>query len=220
MAPTKKNKVKSKATKIKTALKAKTKAVSKVKATTKVKTKVAPKVKTSIKAKAKVVPKVKASIKAKAETKAKTKDKGRSLSKVKSKTTPSKTARSSSGLSNKKSTGVDKALARVAPTSAKAKGIAWLQPLDDRLLVEIVEEPKVSPGGIILIDSTEQPENLHGIVLSIGRGHQTKKGKIRPIEAKKGDKIIFSKYSGDKITKDGVNFVVIRESDVLGFSSN
>jgi len=104
--------------------------------------------------------------------------------------------------------------------STKPKGKAWLRPLDDRLLIEITDEPKKSPGGIILIDSTEQVENLQGFVIAVGRGHQGKKGRIRPIEAKTGDKVIFSKYSGDKISHDGVNFVVIRETDVLGFASN
>lgn len=209
MAPTKKNKAKA-------VLK------SKAKATPKAKTSIKAKVKTkaNIKAKAKTGVKAKTSAKAKVsvKTKAKASTKGKNPSPSKQNI---KAAQSPIGLSTKKSTSVNKTSTRIAThTSAKAKGTAWLQPLDDRLLVEIVEEPKVSPGGIILIDSSEQPENLHGIVLSIGRGHQNKKGKIRPIEAKKGDKIIFSKYSGDKITKDGVNFVVIRESDVLGFSSN
>lgn len=104
--------------------------------------------------------------------------------------------------------------------SSKPKGKAWLRPLDDRLLIEIAEEPKQTPGGIILIDSTEQAENLRGFVIAIGRGHQNKKGRIRPIEAKAGDKVIFSKYAGDKISHDGVNFVVIRETDILGFASN
>lgn len=104
--------------------------------------------------------------------------------------------------------------------SSKPKGRAWLHPLDDRLLIEVTEEPKQTTGGIILIDSTEQAENLRGFVIAIGRGHQGKKGRIRPIEAKAGDKVIFSKYAGDKITHDGVNFVVIRETDILGFASN
>lgn len=103
---------------------------------------------------------------------------------------------------------------------SKPKGTAWLRPLDDRLLIEIAEEPKQTPGGIILIDSTETTENMRGFVIAVGRGHQSKKGRIRPIEAKAGDKVIFSKYAGDKISHDGVNFVVIRETDILGFASN
>ncbi len=96
--------------------------------------------------------------------------------------------------------------------------MAWLHPLDDRLLIELVEEPQVSPGGIILIDSSQQPENLQGVVLAVGRGHQNKKGRLRPIETKAGDKVIFSKFSGDKITQNGVNFVIIRESEILGYA--
>lgn len=102
--------------------------------------------------------------------------------------------------------------------SPKAK--AWMKPLDDRLLVELAEIEQVSPGGIILVDSSVQPENIEGYVTAIGRGHQNKKGRIRPIELKVGDKVVFSKYAGDKISHNGVNFVIIRESEVLGFAAN
>jgi chaperonin GroES len=54
----------------------------------------------------------------------------------------------------------------------------------------------------------------------VGRGHQSKKGRIRPVEVTVGDKIIFSKYAGDKISQDGVNFVVIRETEILGLAAN
>lgn len=106
------------------------------------------------------------------------------------------------------------------PKALTPKGSAWLQPLDDRILVELCEEPQVSPGGIILVDSSTQPDNVQGLVLAVGRGHQSKKGRIRPVEVKKGDKIIFSKYSGDKVSLHGVNFVIIRESEILGFASH
>jgi chaperonin GroES len=100
------------------------------------------------------------------------------------------------------------------------KSQPWMQPLDDRILVEIADGPQTSPGGIILVDTAIQPDNVQGYVVSVGRGHQSKKGRIRPIEVKAGDKIIFSKYTGDKVSHDGVNFVIIRESEVLGFASN
>ncbi|MEY4615690.1 MAG: hypothetical protein RJB66_650 [Pseudomonadota bacterium] len=108
--------------------------------------------------------------------------------------------------------------AATKPTTAKTK--AWMKPLDDRLLVELIEADQVSQGGIILVDSSIQPENLEGFVTAIGRGHQNKKGRIHPIELKVGDKIIFSKYAGDKVSHNGVNFVIIRETDVLGFAAN
>lgn len=120
----------------------------------------------------------------------------------------------STKLASKKATSVQK------PVVTKPKGTAWLQPLDDRILVELVKIDEVSPGGIILVDSSIQPDNLQGVVLAIGRGHQNKKGHIRPLDVKIGDKIVFSKYAGDKISQDGVNFVVIRETEVLGFAAN
>ncbi len=104
--------------------------------------------------------------------------------------------------------------------SAKPKGTAWLQPLDDRLLIEIIDEPKQTSGGLILVDTTEQNENLQGFVIKVGRGHQNKKGRVRPIEAKAGDRVIFSKYAGDKVTHDGIKFVILRETEVLGFAAH
>lgn len=128
--------------------------------------------------------------------------------------TPKATAKSKSSTDNKWTSDISR------KASAKPKGKTWLQPLDDRLLIEVAEQPKQTPGGIIIVDSAETTENLRGFVIAVGRGHQNKKGRIRPIEAKAGDKVIFSKYAGDKISHDGVNFVVIRETDILGFASN
>ncbi len=108
-----------------------------------------------------------------------------------------------------------------APKKATGpKGKAWLKPLDDRLLVEVAEVATTTPGGIVLVDSSSQPDNTQGYVLAVGRGHQNKKGRIRPVEVNVGDKIIFSKYAGDKVSLDGVNFVIIRETEILGFAAN
>lgn len=153
---------------------------------------------------------------------------------VKTKTTP-KAALAKSKPSAKKATKPKATVAKKATAKASVakvasakkpskpqgpKGKAWLLPLDDRILVEIAEMAPVSPGGIILVDSSYQPENVHGHVIAVGRGHQSKKGRIRPTDVKVGDKIIFSKYAGDKVSHDGVNFVIIRETEVLGFASN
>lgn len=96
---------------------------------------------------------------------------------------------------------------------------AWLHPLDNRLLIQVIEKEEITAGGIVLTDGSSQVNNLEGVVLAVGRGHQNKKGKIQPIEAKTGDKVIFSKYAGDKLSLDGVNFVVIRETEILGFAA-
>lgn len=179
--------------------------------------------KSSAKAKTKVVAKAKKPVAAKA-TKSKTKaTPKKKVNLAKKPVAVKKTAKKSAGLSKAKASPKPKAPAKPTTTSKKTsapKGVAWMQPLDDRILVEIADSEQVTPGGIVLIDSSNQPENMHGYVVAVGRGHQSKKGRIRPIEVKAGDKIIFSKYAGDKVSYDGVNFVIIRETEVLGFAAN
>lgn len=141
--------------------------------------------------------------------------KSKSIAKNITKTTTPKAKVPILKTNNGKAKGTNKEI----PTK-KPKGQAWMKPLDDRILIEVVEESSVSPGGIILVDSSIKPENIQGFVIAVGRGHQTKKGRIHPVEVKAGDKIIFSKYAGDKVSQDGVNFVIIRESEILGLASN
>lgn len=181
-----------------------TKVANKKVAAKKPKSTVKPKAKTKPVAKKKTAPKAVATKKSPAKKASPVTTKKASGKSVKPKATPTVKANKSAG----------------STKATKPASKAWMQPLDDRILVEVIEENQTSPGGIIIVDSSTQPDNLSGFVLSVGRGHQNKKGRIRPIELKAGDKIIFSKYAGDKISKDGVNFVIIRETEVLGFASN
>jgi chaperonin GroES len=91
-------------------------------------------------------------------------------------------------------------------------------PLHDRILVRRVEEADTTRGGIIIPDSAkDKPQE--GEVVSVGKGKISEEGKVRPLDVKDGDRILFGKYSGTEIKIDGEDFVIMREEEVLGVLS-
>ena len=90
-----------------------------------------------------------------------------------------------------------------------------IRPLNDRILVVRVEEEKKTAGGIIIPDTAkEKPQE--GKVVAAGPGKVADDGKRIPIEVKKGDRVLFSKYAGSEIKIDGVEHIFMREDDILG----
>jgi chaperonin GroES len=90
-----------------------------------------------------------------------------------------------------------------------------IKPLNDRVLVIRVEEEQKTAGGIIIPDTAkEKPQE--GKVVSAGPGKLDDDGKRVPMEVKKGDRILFSKYAGTEIKIDGVEHIFMREDDILG----
>src|ERR671937_125988 len=90
-----------------------------------------------------------------------------------------------------------------------------LTPLHDRILIRRVEEQESVRGGIIIPDTAkEKPQE--GEVIAVGRGKINEEGKVRPLDVKEGDRILFGKYSGTEIKLDGEDFVIMREEEVLG----
>ncbi len=89
------------------------------------------------------------------------------------------------------------------------------RPLHDRLLVKRMNEEKTTKGGIIIPDSAKE-KPLEAEVVSIGNGKILEDGKVRPMDIKAGDKILFSKYAGTEIKIEGDEFLILREEDVLG----
>jgi chaperonin GroES len=88
-------------------------------------------------------------------------------------------------------------------------------PLHDRILVRRVDEGETIRGGIIIPDSAkEKPQE--GEVISVGKGKSNDEGKVFPLDVKKGDRILFGKYSGTEIRIDGEEFLIMREEEVLG----
>ncbi len=90
-----------------------------------------------------------------------------------------------------------------------------LTPLHDRILVRRVEEEETTRGGIVIPD-TAKDKPQEGEVIAVGKGKINEEGKIRPLDVKEGDRILFGKYSGSEIKLDGEEFVIMREDEVLG----
>lgn len=89
------------------------------------------------------------------------------------------------------------------------------RPLHDHVLVRRVEADTKSPGGIIIPDTVkEKPQE--GQVVAVGSGAQTEKGAVVPLSVKKGDRVLFGKYSGSEVKIKGEELVILRESDILG----
>src|ERR1044071_730653 len=89
-----------------------------------------------------------------------------------------------------------------------------LQPLGDRLIVEVLEEEEQTVSGIVLPDTAkEKPQR--GRVLSVGPGGRNDKGELVPMDVAEGDEVIFSKYGGTEIKVEGDEVLILRESDVL-----
>ena len=90
-----------------------------------------------------------------------------------------------------------------------------LRPLQDRILVQRVEEATTTKGGIIIPDSAKE-KPAEGKVVSVGNGKLADDGKRVPLEVKKGDRILFGKYSGTEVKIEDEDYLIMREDDVLG----
>ena len=90
-----------------------------------------------------------------------------------------------------------------------------IRPLQDRLLVKRIAEEEKTKGGIIIPDSAKEKPS-EGEVVAVGNGKIDEKGALRALTVKKGDRILFGKYSGNEIKVDGVDHLILREDDILG----
>ena len=90
-----------------------------------------------------------------------------------------------------------------------------LRPLQDRILVQRVEEETTTKGGIIIPDTAKE-KLAEGKVVAVGNGKVGEDGKRIALEVKKGDRILFGKYSGTEVKISGDEYLIMREDDVLG----
>jgi len=90
-----------------------------------------------------------------------------------------------------------------------------LKPLQDRILVQRVEEEKTTKGGIIIPDTAKE-KPAEGKVVAVGNGKLGDDGKRMPLEVKEGDRILFGKYAGTEVKIEGEEYLIMREDDVLG----
>ncbi len=90
------------------------------------------------------------------------------------------------------------------------------KPLGDRILVKRLEDEAEKTAGGIIIPDTAKEKPQRGKVVSLGEGKRTEEGSILPMRLKKGQEILFGKYSGSEVKIDGEEYVIMREDDVLG----
>jgi chaperonin GroES len=90
-----------------------------------------------------------------------------------------------------------------------------IRPLNDRILVKRLESETKTAGGIIIPDSAKE-KPVEGEVIAVGSGKLNDKGERVPLEVKKGDFVLFSKYGGTDIKVEGVDHLIMREDDILG----
>jgi chaperonin GroES len=90
-----------------------------------------------------------------------------------------------------------------------------IRPLHDRVVVRRLEEERKSAGGIVIPDNAaEKPDQ--GEVVAVGNGKILEDGKVRPLDVKVGDRILFGKYSGQSVKVEGTEYLVMREDDIMG----
>ena len=90
-----------------------------------------------------------------------------------------------------------------------------IRPLHDRVVVKRIEQQEQVRGGIIIPDTAkEKPQQ--GKVVAVGKGKVEKDGKVTPLDVKKGDRILFGKWSGTEVKIAGEDLIIMKESDILG----
>lgn len=91
-----------------------------------------------------------------------------------------------------------------------------LRPLQDRIIVERIEEETKTAGGIIIPDTVSKEKPQEGKVIAVGKGKVTEDGKLLPVDVKVGDRVLFGKYAGSDVKVDGKEYLIMREDDILG----
>jgi chaperonin GroES len=90
-----------------------------------------------------------------------------------------------------------------------------IRPLQDRVIVQRIEEEERTKGGLIIPDTAkEKPQE--GKIIAVGKGKLNEDGKITPLDVKVNDRVLFGKYSGTEINIDGEEHLIMREEDILG----
>ena len=89
------------------------------------------------------------------------------------------------------------------------------RPLHDRVVVKRVAEEEKTKGGIIIPDTAKE-KPMEGEVVAVGPGARNEKGELVPMDVKAGDRILFGKWSGTEVTIDGVELLIMKESDIMG----
>lgn len=89
------------------------------------------------------------------------------------------------------------------------------RPLHDRVLVRRLEQQETTKGGIIIPDTAKE-KPMEGQIVAVGTGYHSEDGKVRPLAVKENDLVVFAKWSGTELTIDGTEYLVMKESDIMG----
>lgn len=89
------------------------------------------------------------------------------------------------------------------------------RPLHDRILLRRIEQEEKTAGGIIIPDTAKE-KPMEGEIVAVGNGARDESGNVAPLDVKAGDRVLFSKWSGTEVTIDGEDYLVMKESDVMG----
>ena len=89
------------------------------------------------------------------------------------------------------------------------------RPLHDRVLVEREESEEKTAGGIIIPDTAKE-KPMQGKIIAVGSGARDEQGKVTPLDVKEGDTVLFGKWSGTEIKLDGTDYLIMKESDIMG----
>jgi chaperonin GroES len=103
---------------------------------------------------------------------------------------------------------------KIKPEKERGQPMAF-RPLHDRVVVERLDGEEKTKGGIIIPDTAkEKPQE--GKILAVGPGGRDENGKLTPLDVKKGDRVLFGKWSGTEVKIDGKELLIMKESDVMG----
>lgn len=93
--------------------------------------------------------------------------------------------------------------------------MAAIRPLHDRVIVQSIEEDTKTAGGIIIPDTAKE-KPTKGKVIAVGKGARDNNGNVVPLEVKEGDIVLFAKWGGTDVTIEGQDYLILKESDILG----
>ena len=94
-----------------------------------------------------------------------------------------------------------------------------VRPLHDRVLVKRFNEEERTKSGLFIPDTAKE-KPIQGEIIAVGQGRIGEDGKVRPLDVKKGDRVLFGKYAGTEIKIEGEEFLMMREEDILGVLAN
>ena len=90
-----------------------------------------------------------------------------------------------------------------------------VKPLQDRVLIKRLEEETKTAGGIIIPDNHKE-KPAQGQVVAVGSGYRLNDGSVKALDVKAGDKVLFGKYSGTEVKVEGINYIIMKEEEILG----